>query len=542
MKIVNNIEILSPKGGFPEKAAEEIRKQLIAYKPPKDVVAKTGKTGIQDVKEEWLILVCGPATQTDPEITKAVEDAIKAGKRDRILALLAEGHSKESFPKALYYEIRPDGTKIDREPLGANITAENEKKALKNIEVEKLRLLAPMFGVAFDDLLNRKRRQKKMVIIAILAAALFGALVFFGFAIYRITTISGQNKTLTMELVKAEESRKIAENERDAARESLAESAAVKAGDVLEEDNTELALLIELEYLPEMQNVEKLTDIFEETLKKRCARGYVPLTTTKSYNRTHREEKGGDDITDVSNARTVYGIVSREKEPLNPEMEKTVDKDKLEITDYQYAQGFDDRIIALSKEGISVYNKDPFEYLYTLSDEHTLKAGCAPDGTTYWNSYFAAALPNGARRFLIGEKYVYDAENGEFLYEIKDNGQSYGVDRGFLEVSKEGWLPFRIGDSIHLIDLTDGHDIDIITDPDRSVYQLNGDKDPETGRISAKLISISNAYNSCPSMTWCYNDEEIPIPDSLEERIVLARELLDGRELTDKEKRENYLE
>ena len=542
MKVVNNIEILSPKGGFPEKAAEEIRKQLIEYKPPKDVVAKCGKSGIQDVEEEWLILVCGPATQKDPEITKVVEDTIKAGKRDRILALLAEGHSKESFPKALYYEIRPDGTKIDREPLGANITAENEKKALKNIEVEKLRLLAPMLGVAFDDLLNRKRRQRRMVIISILAAVLFGVLVFFGFAIYRVTKINGQNTTLSSELAKAEVSRKITESERDAAKESLAESAAVKAGEALDNDNTELALLIELEYIPEMQNVKALTEVFENTLKKRCAKGFVPLSTTASYNRLHPDGLKESELIIIPSARDIYGIVSREKEPLDPEAEKTVDKDELVITDYQYAQGFDDRIIALAKEGISVYNREPFEYLFSISDEHTIDAGCAPNGSDYWNSYFAAALPNGARRFLIGEKYVYDAEDGEFLYEIEDNGQSYGVDRGFLEISEEGWLPLRIGDSIHLIDLTDGHDVGIITDPDRSVYQLKGEKNRETGRTSAKLISISNAYSSCPSMMWCYNDEEIQIPDSLKERIALARELLDGRELTDKEKRENYLE
>ena len=562
MKVVNNIEILAPKGGFPEKAAEEIRKQLIAYKPPKDVVEKTGKSGIADVEEEWLILVCGPATQKDPEITRVVDEYIKAGKRDRILALLAEGHSKESFPKALYFEIRPDGTKIDREPLGANITAENEKKALKNIEVEKLRLLAPMLGVAFDDLLNRKRRQKRMVFTAILAAALFGVLVFFGFAIYKVTKINGQNKTLSSELAKAEESKRITESERDAAKESLAESAAVKAAEALAEDNTELALLIELEYLPEMQNVKALTDIFEETLKRRCAKGFVPLTTTRAYNRTHRGEQSEEEVTLFPDAREIFHIVSREKEPLAPEKEKVVEKDKLEITDYQYAQGFEDRIIALSKEGISVYNKEPFEYLYTLSDEHTTEAGCAPDGTTYWNSFFAAALPNGERRFLIGEKYVYDAKNGEFLYEIDNNGQSYGVNRGFLEISKEGWLPFRIGDSIHLMDLTDGHDIGVITDPDRTVYQLMGGKDAETdagkesgkdagtdaetdsvtGRTSAKLISISNEYSSCLPMLWCYNDEEIPVPDSLTERIALARELLGGRELTDKEKRDNYLE
>ena len=542
MKVINNIEIISPKGGFPEKAAEVIRKRLIVYKPPKEVIKRTGKTGLKDVDEQWLIIICGPAAQSNPEITKVVQDYIKDGKRERILALLAEGHSKESFPKELYYEIRPDGTRVDREPLGANITAPNEKKALKNIEVEKLRLLAPMLGVAFDDLLNRKRRQRRIVISSIVAALAISSSIFLGFAIYKFARTSNQNKLLSNELLKAEEARIEAEKERDAAKISLAESAALKAEEALTDGDTELALLIELEFLPEFSNVESLVNIFDETLQARCAQGYVPLTLSRSYNRLHNYEVEGTYMSGTYNFEERFGIYPREKNKLDEVQESIVDQSDLPITYYQYAYGFDDRIIGQSKDGVNVYNKDPFELLFTICDEYTTGAPCAPNGSTYWDGFIAAALPNGERRFVVSGQYVYDAENGEFLYEIKDFGQNYGVSRAYIEISSEGYMPIRIGDTVHIIDLTDGHDIGTIKDADRGEFSITGGKDPESGRMSAKTISMIDYFNSSPAVTWLYNEEEISIPDSLDDKIELAKTLLKGRTLTDKEKRENSLE
>ena len=542
MKVINNIEILSPKGGFPERAAEEIRKKLAEYKPPKNIIKRTGKKGLQDVEEEWLILVCGPAAQNDPEVIGRVGEYIRDGKREKILALLAEGHSKESFPKELYYEIRPDGTRVDREPLGANITADSEGKALRNIEIEKLRLLAPMLGVAFDDLLNRKRRQRRLVITAILAAVFLCAFTFLGFAIYKFSRISAQNKVLSDEFAKAEDARLLAEQQRDAAKRSLAESAALKAREALEEGDTELSLLIVLEFLPEMQNVKELTDVFEEALRARCALGYVPLTTKDAYSSTRHRYLAERPKVETRRARDLYGIVSRKDDPLEEEKEAIVDQAELPITDYQYAYGFDDVIIGMSKDGVCVFRKDPFECLYAICDKHTREAACAPNGSTYWNSFFTAALPNGERRFVVDYQYVYDAKDGAFLYEIEDNGQDIGISRGFIELSSDGYLPLRIGDALCLIDLTDGHRFAEMPDIWRAEFTLFGDKEEESGRTSAEVICMWDYFQTCPDMIWVRNDEEIPIPDGMDRRIALAKELLEGRTLTEKERRDNSLE
>ena len=103
-------------------------------------------------------------------------------------------------------------------------------------------------------------------------------------------------------------------------------------------------------------------------------------------------------------------------------------------------------------------------------------------------------------------------------------------------------MPIRIGDTLHIIDLTDGHDIGTIKDGGRVEFSIIGGKDPESGRMSAKTISMIDYFNSFPAVTWLYNEEEISIPDSLEDKIELAKTLLNGRTLTDKEKRENSLE
>ena len=76
----------------------------------------------------------------------------------------------------------------------------------------------------------------------------------------------------------------------------------------------------------------------------------------------------------------------------------------------------------------------------------------------------------------------------------------------------------------------------------RSEFTLFGEKEEESGRTSAEVICMWDYFKTCPDIIWVRNDEEISIPVDLNQRIALAKELLAGRTLTEKERRDNSLQ
>lgn len=128
---------------------------------------------------EWLIVICTPALSESKWCLTEIETFIKLHGRDRVLAVLAEGEPQESFPSLLRFETLEDGTVIEREPLAADIRDQIKKK----LKIEKLRLIAPMLGVGFDDL---RRRARERFMKTVVAASLAGAVVFAGFGSFAV--------------------------------------------------------------------------------------------------------------------------------------------------------------------------------------------------------------------------------------------------------------------------------------------------------------------------------------------------------------------
>ena len=85
MMITDRIRIVSPPSQ--QQLAEKLRKALAGYRIPRSVKRGTGIRCLDDVREDWLIVVCTPETPDDPEVLTAIEDFLRAGKRDRILTL-----------------------------------------------------------------------------------------------------------------------------------------------------------------------------------------------------------------------------------------------------------------------------------------------------------------------------------------------------------------------------------------------------------------------------------------------------------------------
>ena len=185
--------------------AENLHKKLESYKVSKKVISngRARRSKIERVfrdkdelpitnnledpiiqalqQSEYLIVICTPRLKESIWCKKEIETFISMHGRDKIFAVLAEGEPHEAFPEEILYREEqvqyPDGTISTRlvpaEPLAADVRGKTKKEILKAMDVEVLRLLAPMLGVDFDDLKQRHRERKfrKIITATVVAAA-----------------------------------------------------------------------------------------------------------------------------------------------------------------------------------------------------------------------------------------------------------------------------------------------------------------------------------------------------------------------------------
>lgn len=172
-----------------QSVAKHLHKQLESFKLPKNLAralkkndpnAPVGITKVFRDKEElslssslenrivdalrhskWLIVVCSPALSKSIWCMKEIETFIQFHGRDRILTVLADGHSRDCIPEIL---------RISGDPFSGDYR-DYKKNKHKNRD-EFLRLVAPMFDLSFDELKQRHREQqlKKRATVAGLVA------------------------------------------------------------------------------------------------------------------------------------------------------------------------------------------------------------------------------------------------------------------------------------------------------------------------------------------------------------------------------------
>ncbi len=198
-------------GGVDQFVAETLHKKLEAFKLPKRLKEKSnGKERITRVfrdqdelplssnledsikdalkESEWLIVICTPRLKDSIWCLKEIETFTEMHGSDHILAVLVEGEPYESFPESLrVHEVKKFDAATGQEivlqekvePLAADVRASSNSKIKKLMDVEILRLLAPMFGVDFDDL-KQRQRARKIRRITTLAAIVLTVSVGFG--------------------------------------------------------------------------------------------------------------------------------------------------------------------------------------------------------------------------------------------------------------------------------------------------------------------------------------------------------------------------
>lgn len=149
-----------------------------------------------------LIVICTPRLKESLWCKKEIETFIAMHGREHVFAVLAEGEPSESFPEELL--VNEKGELV--EPLAADFRGSSKSEMAKKMKTEILRLIAPMFGLNFDDLRQRHKEQRIKRIMAA-GAVIMAALIAFGIYISitalkikrQADEIASQNEMITLQ-------------------------------------------------------------------------------------------------------------------------------------------------------------------------------------------------------------------------------------------------------------------------------------------------------------------------------------------------------
>lgn len=179
------------------EVAQKLHTAIETYRIPGNVRRKSGrtKTGrvFRDQEElplsadlgkdietaldhsEWFIAVCSPRYPQSRWCMRELEYFIEKKGRSHVLTVLVEDEPENSFPDLLLYEDDGKGNRVPVEPLAADVRGATTAEMLKKLKAEKLRLLAPILNVTYDDLRLRERQRRKKQIAAAAAIVLAAA-------------------------------------------------------------------------------------------------------------------------------------------------------------------------------------------------------------------------------------------------------------------------------------------------------------------------------------------------------------------------------
>ena len=197
--------------------AENLHRVLESYELPKNIKEKLGIEGrtikrvFRDQDElplssnledpivealnntKYLIVICSPRLKDSMWCKKEIETFKTLRGRKNIFCVLIEGEPSDSFPQEV---LTDDDNKTLVEPLAADVRGETKKEVLKKIKSEKLRLIAPMYNLDYDDLKQRHKAQeqkRKLTIATITACA---CLLFAIYTSIMLIKINSQQKIL----------------------------------------------------------------------------------------------------------------------------------------------------------------------------------------------------------------------------------------------------------------------------------------------------------------------------------------------------------
>lgn len=251
---------ISYRHQLPDQAvARKLHTAIETYRIPAGIRKKTGRTKMglvfrdeeelplssdlgKDIENaldnsDWFIAVCSPRYLESRWCMRELEYFIERKGKDHVLTILTEGEPRDSFPQALQFREDAAGGMQPVEPLAADVRAASTAEMLKKLKGEKLRLLAPMLGVPYDDLRMRERQRRRKRIASLSAVALVAAGVLTGVLVHNANLrkiAEEQQRIAEEERLRAEEEQRRAEEERLRAEEERLNAVSNSIGEALQ--------------------------------------------------------------------------------------------------------------------------------------------------------------------------------------------------------------------------------------------------------------------------------------------------------------------
>ena len=183
---VENFKVPQELVGKPGRYGELVPERLFpAFQDEKELPTNADLgVAIREALEQscYLVVICSPRAARSVYVNEEVLEFKRLGRTDRILAIIVDGEPNasepnkgfdpalECFPPALRHPLGPDGN-FDlaqrAEPIAADVRGIDGREAsLKHtahrhvLEREKLRVVAGLLGVGFDDLVQRDKERQ----------------------------------------------------------------------------------------------------------------------------------------------------------------------------------------------------------------------------------------------------------------------------------------------------------------------------------------------------------------------------------------------
>lgn len=193
------------------------------------------------LNSEWFIAICSPRYLESRWCLREMEFFIAHKGREHVLTVLTEGEPQDSFPDIIRFVETEEGKRIEAEPLAASVRAATLAGSLKALKGEKLRILAPMLGLSYDDLKRRARQRRIRIGLSIGAATLAAAAGLTVFIVANHMRSEALKREAAEQAALAEEQRRIAEEEQRRAEEERRTAVLSDIGERLERAETALS-------------------------------------------------------------------------------------------------------------------------------------------------------------------------------------------------------------------------------------------------------------------------------------------------------------
>jgi WD40 repeat protein len=183
---VENFKVPPELVGKPGRHGEPVPPRLYpAFQDEKELPTNADLgTAIQEALEQsrYLVVICSPRSAKSIYVNQEVMAFKRLGRANKILAIIIDGEpnasepskgldpSLECFPEALRHPLGADG-KLDKaqraEPIAADVRGVGGREASLGdkahfhvLEREKLRVMAGLLGVGFDELVHRDKERQ----------------------------------------------------------------------------------------------------------------------------------------------------------------------------------------------------------------------------------------------------------------------------------------------------------------------------------------------------------------------------------------------